>query len=124
MTQKQLEKKVRYWQKILKLDHWDIHAEFVNALELNGSGADINVQAEYLKANVRVLKPEFYNTGSNRPTEERFETNIIHELLHCHTDPLTKGSSKHHLDHEERCVTTLAKAIYDLWPEKNNATTH
>ena len=117
MNQKQLERKVKYWQKILKLDHWNITSEITDSFQLDGSGGDVKVEAEYFKAHIRILDPKYFNTPSVFEDDKRFEVNLIHELLHCHTNPLTAGSSDHHRKEEERCVTLLSRVIYDLHKE-------
>lgn len=115
MTQQQLEKKVKYWQNVLKLDHWDISCELVHSEDINKNLGRCNAQQEYFTAHIRIQNPKHYRFRKDEH-EMEFEKTIIHELLHCHTAGMTDGTrNKELIKNEERCVTLLSRAFYDLW---------
>ena len=61
MNQAQLEKKVKYWQKILKLDHWKITAHLVNHDILNNRVGDVTMESEYMSAQIRIQDPKHFD---------------------------------------------------------------
>lgn len=113
MNQKQLEKKVRYWQKILKLEHWNISCKMVEDKTIEGWGLS-SIQVDYLDSHVQVKDPRFYEISQDEK-EMEFEKTIIHELLHCHTAALRPKNAKGTVSEEEKCVVLLERAFYDLW---------
>lgn len=112
MTQKQLERKVRYWQKILKLDHWDITCTLVHSIDTDGRLATSTIQAEYLDSDIKVQDPKYYK---HPQLEDPFDRIIIHELLHCHFKLACPSDETHQCNEVERTITCLEKAFYDLW---------
>ena len=110
MTESQLAKKVKYWQKILKLEHWDITCELVHDGEIDGRIGQSFPQLDYLTSHIKIMDPQF-----DQKREVNIDESIIHELLHCHTGPLGKADKKSAAREEELLVTYLQKAIYDLW---------
>ena len=114
MNQKQLERKVRYWQKILKLDHWDISCELVHPSDIDYKHGMCDVQASYLKAFIRIHNPKY---AKNPERDNPIDRIIIHELLHCHISMVIPREETHEPSEEERVVTLLEKAFYDLHQE-------
>ena len=122
MNQKQLEKKVRYWQKILKLDHWDITCELVDdPRDIDHRIACGWPQPDYFTSHLKFVNPKTYRKGADSYKKVayhlvgKFDRCVIHELLHCHTTELAGKRSGGPL--EERLVTYLEKAFYDLHKE-------
>ena len=115
MNQKQLERKVRYWQKILKLDHWEISCRLVGDGDIEGWGLS-SIQSDYLDSHMRVKDPKFYKVSEDEK-EMEFEKTVIHELLHCHTAILRPKKAKGIVPKEERVVVLLERAFYDLHKE-------
>ncbi|HDZ27352.1 hypothetical protein LCGC14_2158040 [marine sediment metagenome] len=115
MNQKQLERKVRYWQKKLKLDHWDISCALVGDKAIEGWGFS-SVQTDYLNSHMKIKDPRFYEIPEHEK-EEEFERAVIHELLHCHTAALRPRKAKGIVSDEEKCVVLLERAFYDLHKE-------
>ncbi|HDZ27023.1 hypothetical protein LCGC14_1761830 [marine sediment metagenome] len=59
MNQKQLERKVKYWQKILKLDHWEITCELVHLIRESISQAILKLKILYIsRTQKNILKME------------------------------------------------------------------
>lgn len=82
MTQKQIERLVKDWQKRLRLDHWEIRIDW-------------NSQAASIAENER---SNFYDSaiirlGTAWPTwsADYAEQTIVHELLHCHDRDLQQA---------------------------------
>ncbi len=124
MNQKQLEKKVKYWQKILKLDHWDITCELIeDERDIEGHIGRGYPQSEYFSAHIKFLNPKHYRGGEKiysvegKHLEGKFDRLVVHELLHCHTSGIMSlfDKSQEATKEEERLVTSLEKSFYDLW---------
>lgn len=113
MNQKRLERKVKYWQKILKLEHWDISCKLVGNKAIEGWGLS-SIQRDYLDSHMQVKDPRFYEIPEDEK-EMEFEKTVIHELLHCHTVALRPKKAKGIVSEEEKCVVSLERVIYNLW---------
>ncbi len=112
MNQKQLEKKVKYWQKILKLDHWEISCGLADHETTDGRLGTSSSQPEYFSSHIKIMDPKFYIAPEEEDPIDRI---IIHELLHCHLKIACPDKEPHERDEVERVITYLERAIYDLW---------
>ena len=112
MNQKQLERKVKYWQKILKLDHWDITCELVHTGDIDGRIGKSYPQPEYLCSHLKIMDPQF-----DKKKECNTDRHIIHELNHCHTAMWSDKTKNKFKEEEELVVTTFEIVIYDLHKE-------
>ena len=80
---KQLEKRLRYWQHVLNLDHWIIEASLVDEIknpcdEDDRTTLGINMMThESCYAQIAISKKE-------PPVGRKFdELTLVHELMHC-----------------------------------------
>ena len=79
---KQLEKRLRYWQHVLNLDHWIIEAFLVDKIEApDREGETVlginNMSHENCYAQIAIAKSE-------PPVGCKFdELTLVHELMHC-----------------------------------------
>jgi len=109
MNQKQLEKKVKHWQKVLKLDHWDIKARLVDYKETDNRDGVSYIQWEYLVASVLVVDPKLY-TGELYDRANIDEV-ICHELMHCHMAGFETKDGSYEAKLEEQLVETMSRVI-------------
>ena len=84
LTQAQLIKKCREWQKILRLQDWDIDVKISREWDfiVKGRIGEISHNHEHKHATVRLLDPIDYDPDSYEPQD--MEIDLVHELLHLH----------------------------------------
>lgn len=96
---------VKRWAKRLGLDGWIIRIVFEREGSHPGVLADVAREWTYRDALVT-----FYTRPLSGCDDAEIERVVIHELLHV---VLSEMSTQGKSDHEERVVTTLARAFYD-----------
>lgn len=128
MTQRQLENRVKFWQKklgSLGLGHWQFTIEIVDEPEGRpGSLAAISHSPYYDCATI-----QFRRDHLDTATQYQIDRSIVHELMHavhrdyddaihsvCDRLPADMVEAWHHrLDHEEEgVVDRCARAMVDL----------
>ena len=119
---KTLEKKIQYWQKVLKLDGWKITAVFKPQHKLDPQDPDTAAQVVECWPLEKVAVIEF---ATNYPKHDGYEiswnidTLILHELIHVLCWEKTTDLPENIQDHskfqifEEFLCNTLSKIIYD-----------
>lgn len=113
MAKPNLQKLLKKWQKILRLEDWDIQIRWARSYEL----AEASSVAENLRdvpnkrCDVRVLDPiDFVNSVW---PERDYELDIVHELLHTHVEAFAREfNGTDNL--KEQVIETLAKALVAL----------
>ncbi|WP_160112318.1 hypothetical protein [Salicibibacter kimchii] len=112
-TQEELEQKLVYWQKILKLQDWDISIE---KKKMIGEDFEGNVQCflESKEAFISILDEDYRPDDSLG--EHDMEETLVHELLHLHLYPISEiAEDKPNYDlFEEQAINALAKAYVYL----------
>ena len=115
MTQRQLERKLRYWQERLGLLHWRVKASFVARDELQDEDTTAEIHYDYYDEMARigiVSYRELEEVVEGFPRDE--EKELVHELLHLVMFPLV-GPQQNHDDHTafqlERTINVIAKAL-------------
>lgn len=113
-----LESALRYWQGILRLQDWDITAEFSNRWELPGDSVGCNmIDPCGMDAAIKVLNPDQGDSVDSVIAYD-WEFTLVHELLHIVLDGL---DDKDKYDHDEAyqimvesTVNRLSKALTAL----------
>lgn len=105
---KRLKEVLRRWVDPLQINEWG-EVEFVfghKPVDDRGEAlAETKTQWQY-----RTAKVTFYMAAVEEASDKYLEYAVVHELLHIHiAEALEKG-----IKHEERVVTTLAKAIQNV----------
>lgn len=105
ITTKMIKALVAEWQKILKLEHWEITISVVPSKEFKAGHADIDVNFMYFIADMRIANIKF--------SQEALDKLIIHELLHVHLAGMNIliGTPEHTA--EEQAVQIISRVIYD-----------
>ena len=71
---------LNFWQRELRLDHWDIECRFANVDEIQGHGQ--SCAARYHRAQI-LLRPEADRCpDDNARFRLNYEVIIVHELIH------------------------------------------
>lgn len=114
VTQAQLERRCRYWQKILGLSDWTVVAGFARseAMSDDGNQGECHVSFENREARIRILHPVDYPETSFVPQD--WELTLVHELLHLHLDPIyrrVRGLAEELL---EQTIQQVARSLIQL----------
>lgn len=106
------------WQKLLRLQDWDIIIRPVHRKDLNNSSAMAECDYKYgiREAVIRVAFP-----GENNEDEHPYdlEQTIVHELLHIHFGLVNEGSQGLNVNDTqkwlfERAIDSLAKSFVEV----------
>ncbi len=87
LTQEALEERSAYWQKVLRLQDWNIQAVVVRRrdMELECVQGECEPQLSNKRATIRLLDPVDYLPDNEWPQD--MERTLVHELLHLHMEP-------------------------------------
>lgn len=108
------------WQRILRLQDWDIIIKFVSPTELkSGREAEILIHRRYKRAYIKVVDPKYdwpndhFDLEFNSPSAPTYlERLVLHELIHL---VVYKFENE---DQEEEIVEQLTKALLSLGAER------
>lgn len=114
-SEDQLKQKCAEWQKILRLQDWDVHVSIVR--DSNMKLKDVNGECEWVlqtkQAHIRILDPIDYPEDTRWPQD--MEQTLVHELLHLHFAPFdthADGSLEH--TSMEQAIDMIAGALLSL----------
>lgn len=113
MTQRQLDRLRRKWQKTLRLQDWKIKARVVG---LGVIPDDDLGRCEWLldarTADINILDPACCEDGDAIVSQD-VEGTLVHELLHCHFAPFHSENQAINTQ-AEQVIDTLAEALVGL----------
>ena len=101
------------WQKLLRLQDWDITATFARSREMVHEGkhlwgkADLSYEHRY--AEISILHPDDCDSDEERG---EIETTLVHELLHIYFTPV-RGETPDVLA-EEQAINSLSTLLVRL----------
>lgn len=104
------------WQKLLRLQDWEINVSYGRMRELSDTGktvlgmAEANYEHRYAK--FLILHPE----DCNEEEREEIEITLVHELLHLYFIPVR--GDKTDLVAEEQAINALSSLLVRLTKEK------
>lgn len=81
MTQKQLETRLKFWQKVLRLQDWSIAVSLVPSEDIEGAHGMCNYVTTRKAAVIRVMRHSDWKEGE-MPYDA--DQTLVHELLHLH----------------------------------------
>jgi hypothetical protein len=122
MTEYKLKHLLGEWQKILRLQDWDIdihHARLRAMQSEDGSipWGRISINRQHRNAGIEILHPDDYADCDDkdcnaRHGENEIESTLVHELLHIyiHSSKESEPSSVE----EEQAINTIARALVEL----------
>lgn len=112
-TEEQLEAKCAEWQKVLRLEDWtvDLHLKRERDFSNRDCNAEISLNEQNKIAFIKVIDPVDYQPGQIRSHD--MEEDLVHELLHIHFWPLTRGEEGENLA-EEQAINMIAKALIQI----------
>ncbi len=106
------------WQRILRLQDWDIRTYFATPDELPDNEGNVLTWGDSKEAIVKVMHPfEVKDADSERDKNFPYDPEqiLVHELLHIHLDTVTEEvpSDAERLL-EEQAIELISKALVDL----------
>ncbi len=110
LTEKQLHQCLAKWQKILRLQDWDIRLHLARHSEMHNGQASGEISVFDLKkiATIHILHMEDFNLIGAAETQD-MEYTLVHELMHIYLHPM-----KCRQVDEEQAVHRLATALVAL----------
>ncbi len=109
-TQEQIDAALAYWQRILRLQDWDVKAKVKRRGDSQGH---IIIVHESKKAQIILLDPVDWDPETD--WDQDHEKTLVHELVHLHVTPILRGldrpddGSRDIL--EEQAVDLIAEAF-------------
>lgn len=119
LTQAKLEQWMRRWQKILRLEDWDIKVFLRREYEISANGASGCCDYELTKkcGAIQILSPTDYHPRAVHPDDA--EVTLVHELIHFHFAPFFVTANDEDEENQisnamEVAIDTLARALIAL----------
>lgn len=112
LSPKELAVCVAKWQRILRLQDWDIRLRMArhSEMHLTNAAGEISIFDAKKIATVHVLHPEdFTLMGVTAPVQD-MEYTIVHELLHIHLHPMRAREVD-----EEQAIHAMATALVQCY---------
>lgn len=112
VTDAQLDRWLKIWQKRLALDDWQINAQLVRSWELKPDTlGNLRWNSVSKVATIRVMDPQDYDLrASEIPTD--IEYTVVHELIHLQLSSIPKAPGAKEV--EERVVNRIGEALFAL----------
>ena len=112
-TQEQAQQACQEWQRILRLQDWDIAIDILRARDmgLDGGQAEVHWKAESKSAIIHLLDPADYQ---NNYFEQNQERSLVHELLHLHMVMFATETGTPEDTAQEQAVNAIANALVAL----------
>lgn len=114
-TLEQAERRIRYWQRILRLTEWTFNVSICRALQLDTTGklvlGDVSVLETKKIAHVRLLDSRDFLKDGGFVDEFDHELTIIHELLHVRLHGVADESRRLSELAEEHAVHAISLAL-------------
>jgi hypothetical protein len=107
-----LENRLRYWQKVLRLQDWDITVKTARMSQLSKPDRLAEVMEDPYHKTAEILILEKVDA----PGQDQ-EASLVHELVHIHLSPGFDGVPEVVL---EQTVASFTKALLDLERRKKN----
>lgn len=121
LTLEQARDRCTYWQRMLRLQDWDIEVLIVRRRELCATGTSLGSATidTYRRARIRLADPLDY-VDADWPIDRDMEATLLHELVHLHLDDLrvpetdTNGRRTGENIALERATEAIARALLML----------
>ena len=113
MTIEQLRDRCAYWQKVLRLQDWDIQLSLVRQWDVPDAFGTCDANLIKKIARIKILDP--VDDGDPHDYEEYdAEKTLVHELLHVHFEPFAKKDDSPEETAQHQVVHVLAYALVGL----------
>jgi len=117
-----LQEECHRWQKILRLQDWNVHVQLCRAAEMpksEGDGTDVGSIAIFGSAKdavISLLAPiDFPGMAPSQlmPDRTNYDVTLVHELLHIHFDLFAKPANTPEGYAQEQVINVLSRAIVE-----------
>lgn len=112
-SQVQLEERLRYWQKRLRLQDWSIEVRIARLREMDQDcEAQVNWILSRKMATIQILDQVDYPPDTMGSRD--MENDLVHELLHLHFAPINVHfgeSSQTYSTFEEQAIESIAYGL-------------
>ncbi|HEY9748532.1 MAG TPA: hypothetical protein V6C63_07630, partial [Allocoleopsis sp.] len=114
-TLQELYKKCEHWQKILRLQDWQVEVKFSRASDLSSptNSGQAHINSTHKAALIKLLDP-IDQQDSDRMIEADQEETLVHELIHLHFDPFMDHSISPRNTAQEIAIEMLSQALVSL----------
>lgn len=111
LTPEQLQERLAYWQKVLRLQDWNIYARIVRGYEMENPNAMAHINVVYCNksAIIRIMDPIDYEPDIVTPQD--MEQSLVHELLHIHLWALNDDDTHNEM---EQAIEAMSMALVQL----------
>lgn len=106
---------LRWWQRVLRLQDWDIRLRIAREREFEqrGRSAEVHIDVESKRAVVLLLDPQDYPEHDLWPQDH--ERSLVHELVHLHVEPFAPDNRDGlEVTAMEQAINALADALVSL----------
>lgn len=119
MTDAELQDALYFWQRVLRLQDWQITAHFVDSQEIQGNRGHSHVHEDSMQCVIRILRPEGLDQTSRfyKDFGDTYdpELTLIHELLHIPLHMVFREEpGEHETAMQEQAIERIAGALYSL----------
>lgn len=115
LTEEELQAKCKEWQKILRLQDWEIKIYVWRSrdMDLEGAVGEVEYNLDLKLASIHILDPVDY--PSNLMVNQDMEATLVHELLHLHMAPFG-NSEQGTLEKSmlEQAIESITRGLIDL----------
>lgn len=89
LTLDQARERCAYWQRVLRLQDWDVDVKIVRRAEMKTGWMVASATIDqYRRAVIRLLDPIDYTETEHWPVDRDQEASLLHELMHLHLHDL------------------------------------
>lgn len=115
MTQDELVALCRKWQRILRLQDWDVKVRLARTWDMQSSDnlGECSYELRKRMAAIRVLDSVDYDS-EHTPWPQDQERTLVHELLHLHFAPFAADSGTPQDIAQEQAIDAIAGALVQL----------
>lgn len=119
LTNLELNERLRYWQAKLRLQDWDIEAEFISPKHFSSEG-ECETWLSLGRARIRIKDTAIEQSGGVHDVE----ATLVHELLHVAMVRFEPEKSKQYeMDEYERFVEQMSQVLVRLNRDAENCST-
>ncbi len=117
MTLQRLKNRLRYWQRRLGLQVWDITVVYAMPHEVQCGYGSNTYDTNHRTALVRILAPEYADMFQPPAPAYEAENVLVHELLHLLLLPVVDTDGEPDITSVEQLINLLAEVLISLSKE-------
>ena len=113
-----LQRRLVYWQRLLRLQDWYVNARWCTASEISGKVSQVTLHSVKRNAIILVGRPDNYEHRDEN-TEDAdwavldWEVALVHELLHLHFSPFEADEDSPQQVTQEQAIHSIAAALVE-----------